>query len=100
MYVYARTQVMDALQHLPHSVRYMSGLKNTQVFRFCAIPQIMAVGTLALCYNNGKVFEGEEGGGEPRAWASLNVCVGLGVVWVWVRLCAHMPVWQFPLVRW
>jgi farnesyl-diphosphate farnesyltransferase len=36
----------------------MSHLQDTQIFRFCAIPQIMAAGTLALCYDNGKVFEG------------------------------------------
>lgn len=36
----------------------MSRLQDPMVFRFCAIPQIMAVGTFALCYNNGKVFEG------------------------------------------
>ncbi len=29
-----------------------------QVFRFCAIPQVMAMGTLALCYNNYEVFTG------------------------------------------
>ncbi|KAF5842637.1 farnesyl-diphosphate farnesyltransferase [Dunaliella salina] len=50
--------VLDALQHMPHSIEYMQRLQNTQVFRFCAIPQIMAAGTLALCYDNGKVFEG------------------------------------------
>jgi len=52
------SQVLDALQHLPHSIKYMSHLQDTQIFRFCAIPQIMAAGTLALCYDNGKVFEG------------------------------------------
>ena len=29
-----------------------------QVFRFCAIPQVMAIGTLAMCYNNHEVFTG------------------------------------------
>eukprot|EP00879_Flechtneria_rotunda_P012100 GHRR01012635.1.p1 GENE.GHRR01012635.1~~GHRR01012635.1.p1 ORF type:complete len:188 (+),score=74.24 GHRR01012635.1:336-899(+) len=36
----------------------MQGLRDRDVFRFCAIPQIMAIGTLALCYNNGEVFHG------------------------------------------
>lgn len=53
-------QVLDALQHVPYSIEYMQRLQNTQVFRFCAIPQIMAIGTLALCYDNGKVFEGNQ----------------------------------------
>lgn len=38
--------------------RFMQGLRNRDVFRFCAIPQIMSIGTLAQLYNNGKVFEG------------------------------------------
>lgn len=29
-----------------------------QIFKFCAIPQVMAIGTLAMCYNNHKVFTG------------------------------------------
>jgi len=43
---------------MPFCIQYMSQLRHTMVFRFCAIPQIMAAGTLAACYNNGKVFEG------------------------------------------
>ncbi len=36
----------------------MEQVRDPQNFRFCAIPQVMAVGTLALCYNNPKVFTG------------------------------------------
>ena len=50
--------VTDALQHAVHSLEYMAHLRHKWVFRFCAIPQIMAIGTLANCYNNGRVFEG------------------------------------------
>eukprot|EP00892_Ulva_mutabilis_P000017 jgi/Ulvmu1/10015/UM059_0064.1 len=50
--------IANALQHAPHCIQYMAKLKDRQVFAFCAIPQIMALSTLALCYNNGKVFEG------------------------------------------
>jgi hypothetical protein len=53
--------VCNALHHLPHCIKYMQGLRDRDVFRFCAIPQIMAIGTLALCYNNGAIFEGECG---------------------------------------
>lgn len=52
------TQVTNALQHVPHCMAYMSLIRDPAIFRFCAIPQIMAVGTLAQVYNNGKVFEG------------------------------------------
>ena len=44
---------------MPYSLAYMEKLRHPEVFRFCAIPQIMAAGTLALCFNNGKLFEGE-----------------------------------------
>ena len=47
-----------ALEHGVDSLEYMSRLKNVEVFRFCAIPQVMAIATLAECYGNGKVFEG------------------------------------------
>lgn len=47
-----------ALDHAVDSLEYMSRLKNVEVFRFCAIPQVMAIATLAECYGNGKVFEG------------------------------------------
>ncbi len=53
------SQIVDALRHMPFCVQYMQQLQDTMVFRFCAIPQIMAAGTLAVCYNNGKVFEGK-----------------------------------------
>jgi phytoene/squalene synthetase len=57
--VFVCLQVCNALHHLPHCIKYMQDLRDRDVFRFCAIPQIMAIGTLALCYNNGAVFEGE-----------------------------------------
>ena len=36
----------------------MALLKTEEVFRFCAIPQVMAIATLADLYNNPKVFTG------------------------------------------
>jgi hypothetical protein len=51
--------VVDALRHVPSCLEYMSRLRNRQVFRFCAIPQVMAIATLALCYGNHGVFTGQ-----------------------------------------
>lgn len=48
--------VTDALRHLPDCVRYMSMLHCREVFRFCAIPQAMAIATLAKVYGNPEVF--------------------------------------------
>ncbi|CAI5987724.1 unnamed protein product [Closterium sp. NIES-65] len=50
--------VTNALGHVSDCLTYMHRLRDPQVFRFCAIPQIMAMGTLALCYNNIGVFQG------------------------------------------
>ncbi|KAK3421008.1 hypothetical protein EUGRSUZ_G01720 [Eucalyptus grandis] len=50
--------VTNALTHVEDCLTYMSALSDPAIFRFCAIPQIMAIGTLALCYNNIEVFRG------------------------------------------
>ncbi|KAK9165376.1 hypothetical protein Scep_000567 [Stephania cephalantha] len=50
--------VTNALLHVEDCLTYMSALRDPAIFRFCAIPQIMAIGTLALCYNNVEVFRG------------------------------------------
>lgn len=50
--------VTNALIHAEDCLVYMAALKDPSIFKFCAIPQIMAIGTLALCYNNVEVFRG------------------------------------------
>ncbi|KAG6386437.1 hypothetical protein SASPL_155339 [Salvia splendens] len=50
--------VTNALTHVEDCLKYMHALRDPAIFRFCAIPQIMAIGTLALCYNNIQVFRG------------------------------------------
>ena len=50
--------VTDALRHVPDVFAYMSRLRSQRVFSFCAIPQVMAIATLACCYNNPAVFAG------------------------------------------
>ncbi|XP_058068107.1 squalene synthase 2-like isoform X2 [Magnolia sinica] len=50
--------VTNALAHVEDCLEYISSLQDPSIFRFCAIPQIMAIGTLALCYNNLEVFRG------------------------------------------
>ncbi|MCW5907100.1 MAG: squalene synthase [Chitinophagales bacterium] len=48
--------VTDALQHVPDCIAYMKQIQHPKVFRFCAIPQVMAMATLAKIYNNPDVF--------------------------------------------
>lgn len=32
--------VTDALKHVPHCLAYMERVRDWQIFRFCAIPQV------------------------------------------------------------
>jgi len=50
--------VTDALELVPDCLKYLSSLQCREVFRFCAIPQVMAIATLEKCYNNPDVFTG------------------------------------------
>lgn len=47
----------NALEHSIDVLSYLSGLKNQSVFNFCAIPQAMAIATLALVFRNPQVFQ-------------------------------------------
>ncbi len=48
--------VINALNHVPACLDYLHCLQNEKVFRFCAIPQLMAIATLQELYNNPKVL--------------------------------------------
>jgi farnesyl-diphosphate farnesyltransferase len=50
--------VTDALELVPDCLAYLSKLRCSEVFRFCAIPQVMAIATLDKCYHNANVFTG------------------------------------------
>ena len=45
----------NVLFHATDSLLYLSGLRNQSVFNFCAIPQVMAIATLALVFRNKQV---------------------------------------------
>ncbi|KPI85694.1 putative squalene synthase [Leptomonas seymouri] len=49
--------VADAVTHIPYVVNYLSALRDPSVFRFCAIPQVMAIATLSAVYNNANTFQ-------------------------------------------
>ncbi|CAI5509683.1 unnamed protein product [Closterium sp. Naga37s-1] len=51
--------VTIALSHAPHCLCFLAQVHDAQIFRFWAIPQIMAMATLTLCYNNIQVFQKE-----------------------------------------
>jgi len=50
--------ITDALSLAPDCLTYLSKLSNPQIFRFCAIPQVMAIATLHKCYHNSDIFTG------------------------------------------
>jgi farnesyl-diphosphate farnesyltransferase len=50
--------VADALELVPDALDYLARLKTPAVFRFCAIPQVMAIATLEACFDNPRVFTG------------------------------------------
>lgn len=50
--------ITDALEHVPDCITYLNQLQCKEIFRFCAIPQVMAIATLAKCYHNVNVFTG------------------------------------------
>mmetsp|Transcript_12908 Transcript_12908/g.36557 ORF Transcript_12908/g.36557 Transcript_12908/m.36557 type:complete len:448 (+) Transcript_12908:106-1449(+) len=50
--------VCNAVELIPDCLRFMSLLKHPQIFKFCAIPQVMAIATLEKLYNNPRVYTG------------------------------------------
>ncbi|XP_073485127.1 squalene synthase-like [Aquarana catesbeiana] len=51
--------ITNILQHVPDVLLYLSRLQNQRVFKFCAVPLMMAIATLATCYNNQQLFKGK-----------------------------------------
>lgn len=50
--------IADAMTHVPACLRYLNLLNDRSVFRFCAIPQVMAIATLDELASNPLVFTG------------------------------------------
>jgi len=50
--------VADALLVVPDALEYLRRLRTPRVYRFCAIPQVMAIATLDECFDNPKLFTG------------------------------------------
>ncbi|KAL7752239.1 bifunctional farnesyl-diphosphate farnesyltransferase/squalene synthase [Sorochytrium milnesiophthora] len=46
----------NALELVPSVLRYLEQLQEPTVFRFCAIPQVMAIATFVEVFNNPQVF--------------------------------------------
>ncbi len=46
----------DALTHVPESMEYLALLDTPSILAFCAIPQVMAIATFNVCFDNPKLF--------------------------------------------
>lgn len=49
--------VLNALAHADECLFYLAGIKEQSVFNFAAIPQTMAIATLALVFRNPNIFK-------------------------------------------
>lgn len=47
---------LNALGHIGDVLEYLEQIHEPSVFRFCAIPQVMAIATLGLCFDNQRVL--------------------------------------------
>ncbi|SPO30907.1 Squalene synthase [Ustilago trichophora] len=56
MYVLS-SMLLDAMSHATSALDYLALLKEQSIFNFCAIPQVMAIATLELMFNNPDVFK-------------------------------------------
>lgn len=56
MYVLS-SMLLDAMSHATSALDYLALLKEQSVFNFCAIPQVMAIATIELMFNNPNVFK-------------------------------------------
>lgn len=56
MYVLS-SMLLDAMSHATSALDYLALLKEQSIFNFCAIPQVMAIATLELMFNNPNVFK-------------------------------------------
>lgn len=49
--------VLNSLRHADECLFYMAGIKDQSVFNFVAIPQVMAIATLELVFQNPEIFK-------------------------------------------
>ncbi|KAL4950893.1 squalene synthase [Aspergillus filifer] len=49
--------ILNALSHVEDCLTYVSALMEPSIFGFCAIPEVMALSTLELCFRNPESFE-------------------------------------------
>lgn len=81
--------VADALGHAPHSLAYLDQLRSPSVFKFCAIPQLMAIATLYECLHEPRVFTGVIKMRKTLAVQMITDCSDMRAVRRWFALYAR-----------
>lgn len=77
--------VVDAMHHMPSCLQYLQAIQDPGVFRFCALPQVMAIATLATCYNNPAVFKGVVKIRKGLAATIIHNCNDMSQVLTWFQ---------------
>ena len=78
--------LVDSLCHLPDVLVYLSRLRDGEIFRFCALPQLMAMGTLVELFNNPRVFTDVVKIDKALSWQLLLSSATIHDVRRWVRV--------------
>lgn len=81
--------VADALSLAPSCLRYMAALRDPAVFRFCAVPQLMALATLEKVVNNPDVFTGVVKIRKGRALLLMSTAGDNGMAGVYTAFLTH-----------
>eukprot|EP00981_Chlorochromonas_danica_P010768 scaffold3396_cov268-Ochromonas_danica.AAC.12 len=88
--------ILNALECIPECLEYMELLHHKQIFLFCAIPQVVAIATLAEIYNNHKVFTGVVNIRKGMVVLLIQDVGDLSNLYKWIYLltrdiCARVP---------
>lgn len=86
--------VTDALRHIPDCLEYLSLLKDEKNFRFCAIPQVMAIATLTKVYANPDVFNENVKIRKGLAASLMLNTNTMEDVMVFFKQCANQILWK------
>ncbi|CCW65453.1 unnamed protein product [Phytomonas sp. EM1] len=82
--------VSDALRHIPYVIEYVVSLKDLSVFRFCAIPQLMAIATLSKVYHNADTFKTKVKISRPESCRIMVDCRSVyDFVCIFSEYCEH-----------
>ncbi|XBW38120.1 hypothetical protein QEN19_003714 [Hanseniaspora menglaensis] len=51
--------ILNALNHVPDVLNYLSSINEQTSYQFCCIPQVMAIATMSLLFNNKEILSND-----------------------------------------